>query len=456
MGSFRGYLSPTLDFWPATAELTQEMRPVRRGLGDLLLQSKMAHSRIAVFYSVPSAICGQVHPGSEFVGPQATHETWTGLTYELGLDFRYLTSAMLKRGLLDPREFKVVLLPMSQAIGPEEAEAIRKFVEAGGTAIADVRPGIYDSHGKPITPGCLDDLFGIRRSGRGKAVRLPVTVKGSLEGHEVDVQFAQAWVDPDVQRAAAQPLATADAKPLVLVNRVEAGRAILLNFQVPPVAGNETEVLATAAHRLLGWLYEVAGVKAAVKIAGPNGGPLPLVETRVWQNGDAVVVGLHRRMQCEWFAPKSGTMAGEPEAATITLPEPRHAYDLRAGKYLGSVKKIDLRLRWGRANFYLITPHEVNSPQVSLSDAAPGPGQTITASIRIDLATGVSDRHAVWVEITDPQGQQPLWGQHVVVLDRGVGQVQIPIAYNDQAGRWRIKATELFSNRSGEASWDIR
>ncbi len=53
VGNWRGYLSPTLDFWPATAEVTDEMRPVRQGLGDLLLQSKMLHSGIAVFYSVP-------------------------------------------------------------------------------------------------------------------------------------------------------------------------------------------------------------------------------------------------------------------------------------------------------------------------------------------------------------------------------------------------------------------
>ena len=32
----------------------------------------------------------------------------------------------------------------------------------------------------------------------------------------------------------------------------------------------------------------------------------------------------------------------------------------------------------------------------------------------------------MWVEIVDPQGQRPLWGQQVLVLDRGAGQVQVP------------------------------
>ena len=55
-GSYRGYLTPTLDFYDCTADLTREMKPVREGLGDLLLKLKPRHSRIAIYYSVPSAI----------------------------------------------------------------------------------------------------------------------------------------------------------------------------------------------------------------------------------------------------------------------------------------------------------------------------------------------------------------------------------------------------------------
>ncbi len=60
IGSYRGYLRPTLDFWPATADLAEEMRPVRQGLGDLLLRSEMTHSGIAIFYSLPSALSSKL------------------------------------------------------------------------------------------------------------------------------------------------------------------------------------------------------------------------------------------------------------------------------------------------------------------------------------------------------------------------------------------------------------
>ncbi|MGO8752658.1 MAG: beta-galactosidase trimerization domain-containing protein [Thermoguttaceae bacterium] len=456
VGNWRGYLSPTLDFWPATAEVAEEMRPVRQGLGDLLLQSKMTHSGIAVFYSVPTALSDQVDPGSQFLAAHPTHQAWTQFTYELGLDFRYVSSRGLKCGLLDPREFKVLLLPMAQAISPEEAEAIRRFVQAGGTAIADVRPGIYDGHCRPIAPRPLDDLFGIRRGGRGKATRSPVSVKGSLEGHDVDFQIPETAVDPEVQPAAAQPLGHADKTPLLLVHRVGKGRAILLNFQLPALGSTEQNRQAAMARRLLDWLYRTAGVKALIASTAPDGRPLPLVETRVWENGGALVVGLYRQMQCEWFSPKSGTVAGEPVAAKIVFPAARHVYDLRAGKYLGSVTRVDARLRWGRASFFLAIPYEIKVPQIGLSEAAPAPGRTIAASVRLDVPADVPERHAVWVEITDPQGQQPLWGQQVLVLNHGSGQVQIPVAYNDLPGLWRIRVTELFSQQSAEAAWTVR
>jgi beta-galactosidase len=455
IGSFRGYLSPTLDFWPATAELTDEMRPVRQGLGDLLLQSKSVHSGIALFYSVPSAIADRIHPGSQFIVPHSTHQLWTQYTSELGLDFRYLTGAMLKRGALDPREFKTILLPMAQAVSPEEAETIRHFVRSGGTLIADVRPGIYDGHCKPASPGMLDDLFGIRRAAAGKAVHGAADVHGSLDGRMLDVRIPDAVVDSGIQAVGAQSLGAAGQTPLVLVNRVGAGRAILLGFQLPSPGSKDPDPPAAEARRLLAWLYQVAGVEAAVSVSSPAGEPLPLVETRVWQNGDATIVGVYRQMRCAWFSPKSGMTAGEPVAAKIVLPAVRHVYDLRAGRYLGSVARIDARLRWGRANFYLLAPREIAAPQIRLSTATPAPGQTITATVTTGTLAGDAQRYALWMEIVDPQGQRPLWGQQVLVPQRGAGQVQVPVAFNDLPGRWRIRATELFSGRSAEAAWEI-
>ncbi|MGD9497638.1 MAG: beta-galactosidase, partial [Armatimonadota bacterium] len=304
-GSWRGYVRPTMDLWPATAEVTEEMRPVQRGLGDLLLSSEVAYSGIAVFYSVPSALAGGLEAANTFTRPQAVHEAWTELTYELGLDLRYLTRRLLIGGELDTDEFSVLLLPFTQAIGPDEAEAIGRFVAEGGTVIADVRPGVFDAHCRALEPGALDELFGITRIGRGAATTAAVSLSAELGGRQIDVDLGEVPVDADVRPASARALAQAGEAPLLLVNEVGRGRAVLLNFQLP--ASRDDEAVATAARELLGALYELGGARAPIAVSAPDGGGLPFSETRVWRNGVALGFGSYRKVRCAWFGPTSGT-----------------------------------------------------------------------------------------------------------------------------------------------------
>ncbi len=452
IGDWRGYLRPTLDLWPATADLAEEMRPVRQGLGDLLIRSKVEHSGIAIYYSVPSTLSAQLENGSDFVSPQTDHERWLQFIYELGLDARYVSTAMLRSGALTTDEFRVLLLPMTQALSAEEAAAIRKFAEAGGTVIADVRPGIYDGHCKPLEPGALDDLFGIRRTGRGKAADQPVSIDGTMAGHRVKLDLPKARIDTEVEAAGAQALGRAGETPVAFVHRAGAGAAALLNFQL--LAGDAEQV--KASRELARLVLSLSGARSPISVSAPGGGPLPNTESRVWRDGDALVFGLWRRMENEWFGPKSGTTAGPPVPASVTLPEPMHVYDLRAGKHLGNVKQFETTLRWGRASFFMALPYEIAAPSVTVSPRMPVPGEPATAEIELAVPPRASEKLAVFVQAVAPDGSTPFWGQKVVLLDGGRGQVQFPTPYNPVVGRWKVKATELFSGKSGEASWTLR
>jgi len=453
IGDWRGYLRPTLDFWPAISDVAEEMRPVRQGLGDLLLRSEMTHSGIAVFYSVPSALSCQLGEGPGFVSAKATHETWTQLTYELGLDFAYVTSAMVKRGELDSGEYQMLLLPMAEALDAEEVAAIRGFVEKGGTVVADVRPGIYDGHCKVMTPGVLDDLFGIERVGRDKPTELPLELKGSLGERALDVDLGPVRLDTGVRADGAEALATVQDTPVMLVNSTGAGRTILLNFQLLPAKPDAPS--AKAARRLLMHLYGLTGARRLIGVASPSGEPLPATETRVWRNADALVFGLWRQMQNAWFSPKSGTVGGAPVPAQIMLRTPKHVYELRSHKYLGRTDRVGTDLQWGRAAFYLALPYEIGKLDVSVSPSPPQPGEAITAAISLGVPQGANEKFAVWVQATDPSGAEVLWARQVVLLQEGEGTVQLPIAHNDAAGTWRVKVTELFSNQSAEGQWVI-
>jgi beta-galactosidase len=454
IGSWRGYVRPTLDYWPAIEDLTAEMKPVREGLGDLILQSQPAHSGIAVLYTLPSALASKIDGAGQFITAQNAHENLTNLTYDLGLDFRYVTSEMLRRGDLNNREFKALLLPMSNALSPEEAALIRRFAENGGTVIADVRPGIYDGHCKPVAPGLLDDLFGIKRTGNERAVESAVTIRGELGGQAVALALAKAKVDPAVQPAGAVALGQADKTPVVLVNKVGQGQAVLLNLQ--PVITTLSDPQTESARQLMAAVYRLAKARSAVTATSPAGGALINTETRVWQNGGAQMVGLWRRMENAWFGPKTNTLAGKPVPAQVTFNGPRHVYDLRGGNYLGRVSKVNTQLRWGRASFYLALPYAIPAPKLSLSTTTPRGGETVTAAVKMAVPARSREKLPVWVEVIDPQGHKPLWGGQVVMVQGGEGQAQFKAAFNDAPGQWQVRATELFSRQSAVASWTVK
>ncbi len=93
-----------------------------------------------------------------------------GLT-DLGLSFDFVASPQIEDGALDPRRFRVFVMPFSLALSPREAQAIEAFARAGGIVIADGAPGLLDEHCAWQRAGLLDGLFGVdaaphRRSGR--------------------------------------------------------------------------------------------------------------------------------------------------------------------------------------------------------------------------------------------------------------------------------------------------
>lgn len=453
IGSWRGVISPTIDYFECTADFLNEMKPVREGLGDLLLNSQWEHSGIGILYSLPSALAGGIEDGGTYVQPHQATETWLQMTYELGQDARFVTSGMLAKGVLTNSEFQVLCLPMAQALSPADAQAIRQFVQSGGTVIADVRPAIYDGHVKAVTPGLLDDVFGIKRQGRGKAQPADLELKGALGNETLDLKLATR-VDPGVRADSAKALCMAGDVPVGLVNQFGKGKAILLNFQLQ--TPKEADEGATGARDVLAALYRFAGTHAPLQVASPSGGALPSTETRFWRNGDALVFGVWRQMKNAWFGPKSGTIAGEPVPARVTMRGAMHVYDLRNGKYLGQPRSFDTKLRWGRPSFYLALPYKLQGLKVAVDTAAPKRGQAVTATVTLPLPAKAKEKPTVYVEVFTPSGDQPLWGRCVKVLTGGKAQVQVPVAYNDAPGTWRVKATEPFSRLSAEASWKVK
>jgi beta-galactosidase len=434
IGQFHGWIAPDLRPFPAVKEILADTQIVRDGLGDLLLRSEMQDDGIAVLYSHPSVYAHKLEQGSAFGDYQLDHQALHGLVRDLGLQFRYVTDRMLRLGEFRPERYKVLILPRADAIGDREAEVIAEFARHGGTLIADVRPGVFTEHCQARTAGVLDGLFGVRRTA---PMGLATAVSGDLPG--LGFALSGATADAGIETAGAVPAATLEGVPLVVRNPVGRGRAILLNVPFagyPPLSSDRTPEAAAA---FFGQLLAGAGVTPALGLRNDSGERLRNIELVRWLDGANEIIALFRA-------------DGASSPARVVLPAAKHVYDLRRRIDLGKTAAIGTTVWARRATFFALCPAPVPDPRLRWDDARVRRGDCARLFLSVPGAGGW---HALRLRVAGNDGPMA-WHDQVVLAGEDAVTVDVPVAYNDPAGDYRVTATELFSNRDAEARLRVK
>lgn len=426
IGRFNGLLRPDLSPFPAVKEMLRDTEVLREGLGDLLLASEMEDDGIALLYSFPSAYATRVENGPSFGGYQEHHVAWHRALRDLGLQFHYITDRMVRRGEWPIGRDRMLILARAEALSEEEVRAFRRFVEGGGTLIADLRPGIFDGHCAPRQRGALDDLFGIERAGRGPAAKGKATL--SLGG--VSLEVPELLHDPHLQAMKATPSGKVGATPLLLRRRVGRGEAVLLNFGLTSYPPLHQADAPEAAAQLLTALLRAAGVQPRYRLTTPQGQRLRNIELIRWRTGGTEILALFRE-------------TGEAGEAMVHLPEPRWAYDLRQRRALGRTTTLRCTLRPGRAYFFALLPWEP-SPPAFLAPSRATRGQVASLRVRMPRAAGL---HALRLRAFLPDGREADGFRPILLVGDEEAQAVLPLAFNDPPGPWRIEAQELFTGQ---------
>ncbi|MHC4718433.1 MAG: beta-galactosidase, partial [Planctomycetota bacterium] len=235
-------------------------RELSGGIGKLRIASQRVDDPIALYHSQANLRLHWIRQMRQ-VGLKWVHrtsssertdnryvllrESWVKVIEDNGLQYRFLCPPQVAAGGLKAYSrrrgegFKVLLLPEILAMSAAEAAAIRRFVRAGGTVIADRLPGTFDEHGKRRRRSLLADLFDDGAGGR--AVLL--------------------------------------GKDLLPYYRQRLG----------PRAG-EARLKGLIGEHLLG---AVGRDRVTPAVTGPRGRPVTGVEVTVWRNGGAELIALH-------------------------------------------------------------------------------------------------------------------------------------------------------------------
>lgn len=409
-----GFLAPDLRPYPEIAELVKDTREVREGLGDLLIRSEMQDDGIAVLYSYPSLFATQIEGGGAFGGYEKAHRDLTDFIRRSGFQYRYVTDRMLRLGEVDLSRYRMLFLPRAEALGEKEAEEIRRYVAGGGTVVADLRPGLYDDHVKSHRAGVLDDLFGIRRTGKKQGV--PVELDHLIG--------TSTTADPAVVLKGGKAARRENNVPLAITRKVGKGKAILLNCGMEGLPA----LLPSLSRDQSFW-----GMQPVVRVLPSGGKGAFNVETTRWKNGDSEIFSVLKK-------------GGDEEEVTVWVPPNSFAYDLRGGELHGPCNSFKTRLLPDRASFFLLTDKPLPDLELSVADKETHRGSVVRAVLTAPALRGLQ---AVMLRVKAGERYLP-WHDKVLLAGAQPVQVDLPIAYNDPKGEYRIVLKELFGGKETE------
>jgi hypothetical protein len=384
-------------------------REIRSGLGALLINSERQFDPVAILYS-PASLRTQwlldwkpkgdtwatrdIKDSYEDANEaRSSFEGFANLLEHMGVHPRVLTDALIEHGALE--KYRILVLPHALALAPGEADTIRKFVEKGGTVIADVEPGIFDGHSRKLATPLLSDVF-----------------------------------------AAAET-----------TGRFGAGKAILFSGAEACSDDPATEAcrnsMLSARRRL-----EALDIKPALPITTVNDEALNTVETYAFRNGNVTILALqHDLPASESAEARDASLGGSAVSpVALALPGPAFLYDLRQGKALGSTARLELALDPIAPTILAISDKPLPAPTIQ------GPRQLRlgqTGRFSFGFATASPAAFPVLhAEVTDPSGKIIDHYSGNLIAPGGAASLSLPLALNDPAGTWRIRVTDLLSGQT--------
>ncbi|MDP7743844.1 MAG: beta-galactosidase trimerization domain-containing protein, partial [Lentisphaeria bacterium] len=383
------------------------MPDIKRGIGRLLVESRLHRDPIAVHYSQSSANI------AEALGQPAlwrhSRLGFTKLAASSGFQPRWVSYEQLAGGQLGGA--RILVLPMSGSISDEEARTIRRFVTGGGVLVGQLSVGIADGYGKIREPGVLDDLFGIKRNrSRIAASKSKLRRRLSSTGL-VAPEMAVNFVEKGIAAAAAEILAEdrESAEPLVFARKHGQGLAIYLACDLFPAFVDLNRVrgigsnhdAASQAESFLRQAGAKSGVTPQIEVTFEDGKRVPFIKPAFFRSIDGRV----RYFVLLRNPHLAGTYDKDPVKVTVKFSDIGYVYEIMAGEDYGRTQMISTTFTPETLKIYSLLPYEVRAMTLSLKNKTVAPGDVVSYEIAIE-ADGNAGTHTLRMDVIDPAGNE--------------------------------------------------
>lgn len=373
--------------------------------GPLLSNATFEDFGIALLWSQPSEHASLFY--APFGNPATECTTIFQFLDSFALNYRFITSRMVEQNLLRYPAVKLFIIPNCTAISEKEKTALEKYVSHGGVLLATGTSGLMDNHCRMLDKPALDHLLGISRRAKSK----PQKVKISSSSNPP----AQHLADTSLRTPSATVLISAGNTPILTLNKLHRGKAFFFNGSLSALvkAGEAGKALR---ERVLRIILDEAKIKPLLTIEPNHAG-----RAYSFRVGSALLV----------------SFIGKPETrAKIKLNHHYYAYNTLNTKPIGRTSHILHKPEEGLFGLYCLLDKKASAPQIKIN-RSPLRGELL------DLTVSAAKGRLIRVETFRPDGQWLRTMRRFVKLDDTPTRLTIPVALNEPAGKWTLKATDL-------------
>ncbi|MBM4031846.1 MAG: hypothetical protein FJ291_08690 [Planctomycetes bacterium] len=445
-GSLAWFWQTGPDGSPRSAVLTSDQRPaagaamlakevvpeITGGADSLLLASKFSPDPIAIAYSYPSWLAD----------PAALARGAKTVVEELGFQHLYVAMDDVAAGRLEKDGFKLLVVQQASCLSKEQADGVRRFVEAGGVLLCVGRSGWRDLRGAPHAEGSLlDALAGVDTS---KAKPLGRTL--STPSGEPLLTLAVAEGGVAAKEASTLASAALDEKTLLPVwtqRDLGKGKVYWLNTAVAP---EEPEAVRRSHWDIFDHVIGMAGVKPRCRFYA---GEQPLFGGETWYfetpSGRTLLVG-----HC--FGRKvEGYVAARFRRKGIV-------YEAIASRAVGEAEGIQDTFPEGTMRLYAVLDYRCTGLAVKAEGAKANPGDVVRVNIALKISSKdpakTADLHPIRLRIHGPSGDLPEC-RRVVMLQGGEAAAEFRLALDQAPGAYAILAQDAISGLEGRAALTV-
>ena len=477
------FLNPDLTYSASARDMGRAFTSLRsEGVGKLLMESKRQHDGIALYYSMPSIHAASIlgyHqrssddddevPDKARLSFPANRDGWVRIIKDLGLQFEFVSSEEVATNQISNDKYKVLILPLSFALSPEEVKNIEAFVTSGGVVIADAATGLMDEHcGWPQTQAtqALNKLFGIttiptdKREIKLSQGDILTTDEGTRWGLSTKDLAGFAIAEPEIKSAGSTALVKIAGSDAVMVNHVGKGWTVYLNTLFDQYPKQRATKFGGSGYRVLTRaILAKAAVRPLIEVLAADGSPVTQAQIARYRFSNAEILTIVKEnVAVAGIVGQDGVTVyndsnlGQVAKQELTIKLPRKFYvaDVRSGKQFGFTDVIHSSTLIGDALVLGISPEPGVLRLEGPTSASRGQHPSFT------LTSAITSPDLVRCHVFAPDGTRlPIYSTNLL-LKAGRATFILPFALNDATGKYVIRATDVVTGARTENTIELK